>query len=158
MNRKLCETRLKTGEKMEIYVVSAPDDEHEDDVLSFLRHKGKIWLWHMKAAFRGETGRLQSRFYLGIVDGRIISNVSMWEHGSTGILAHVFTVEDQRRKGACKSLMAALMEDFLRRGGKILTLGTGYDSPPYHIYKSFGFRSMTEGSGSMRYDADPDFE
>jgi len=92
------------------------------------------------------------------VDGRIISNVSTWEHDSTGILAHVFTVEDQRRKGACKAIMAALMEDFLHRGGKILTLGTGYDSPPYHIYKSFGFRSMTEGSGSMRYDADPAFE
>jgi len=158
VNRKLCETRLKTGEKMEIYVVIAPDEEYESGVLSLLRHKGGIWLWHMEAAFRGETGRLQSRFYLGIVNGRIISNVSTWEHGPTGILAAVFTVEDQRRKGACRALMAALMEDFLRRGGKILTLGTGYDSPPYHIYKTFGFRSMTEGSGSMRYDADPAFE
>ena len=158
MHRKLGETRLKTGEKMEIYVVSAPDEEYESGVLSLLRHKGEIWQWHMKAAFRGETGRLESRFYLGIVDGRIISNVSTWEHGPTGILAHVFTVEDQRRKGACKALMAALMEDFLHRGGKILTLGIGYDSPPYHIYKSFGFRSMTEGSGSMRYDADSTFE
>ncbi len=158
VNRKLCETRLKTGEKMEVHVVTAPDEEYEGGVFSLLRHKGEIWQWHMKAAFRGETGQLQSRFYLGIVDGRIISNVSTWEHGPTGILAHVFTVEDQRRKGACKAIMAALMEDFLRRGGRILTLGTGYGSPPYYIYKSFGFRSMTEGSGSMRYDADPGFE
>ena len=158
MNRKLCEAKLKTGEKMEIYVVSAPDGEYENGILSLLRHKGGIWQWHMEAAFRGETGRLQSRFYLGIVDGRIIANVSTWENGPTGILAHVFTVEDQRRKGACKAIMAVLMEDFLRRGGKVLTLGTGYGSPSYHIYKGFGFRSMTEGSGSMRYDADPAFE
>jgi len=158
MHRKLGETRLKTGERMEIYVVCAPDEEYGSGVLALLGHKGGIWQWHMEAAFRGETGLLQCRFYLGIVNGRIISNVSTWEHGSTGILAHVFTVEDQRRKGACRALMAALMEDFLRRSGKILTLGTGYDSPPYHIYKGFGFRSMTEGSGFMRYDADPAFE
>ena len=108
MNRKLCETMLKTGEKMEIYVVIAPDEEYGSDIISLLRHKGEIWQWHMKAAFRGETGRLQSRFYIGIVDGKIVGNVSTWEHGPTGILAHVFTVEDQRRKGACKAVMAAL--------------------------------------------------
>ena len=52
VNRKLGEARLKTGEKMEIYVVSAPDEEYESGVLFLLGHKGEIWQWHMKAAFQ----------------------------------------------------------------------------------------------------------
>jgi len=37
---------------MEIYVVSAPDEEYEGGVLFLLGHKGEIWQWHMKAAFQ----------------------------------------------------------------------------------------------------------
>jgi hypothetical protein len=76
------------------------------------------------------------------------------EARGVGILGHVYTRPEHRRQGIATQLMAAQMEDFLRRGGRILTLGTGYDTPPYWIYHSFGFRSVAEGSGLMWYFAE----
>jgi len=55
-------------------------------------------------------------------------------------------------------VMDAQMEDFRRRGGEALYLGTGYDGPAYHIYASFGFESVYPRSGFMKYHASPDFE
>jgi hypothetical protein len=46
------------------------------------------------------------------------------------------------------------MADFRSRGGRALFLGTGYDSPPYHIYRRHGFRGLEPGSGLMEYFAE----
>jgi hypothetical protein len=54
--------------------------------------------------------------------------------------------------------MAQQMADFRQRGSEFLLLGTGFESPPYWIYHSFGFRSVTGDSGFMRYAASEDFE
>ena len=45
-----------------------------------------------------------------------------------------------------------------RIGYAILTLGTGFESPPYWIYHSFGFRSIDGTSGRMKWLATPDAE
>jgi hypothetical protein len=49
------------------------------------------------------------------------------------------------------------MEDFRKRGGKALTLGTGYGSNAYTIYQGYGFRSILPESGIMRYSVEPDY-
>jgi hypothetical protein len=149
---------LKTGEAMEIGVVHAPDTDYADKVYPFLGHKGGEWRWHVERALKGSLDDLQTRFYVGSLEGNIICNIMTVEHNRTGILGHVFTRPDQRRKGACALVMAEQMEDFRRRGGGLLLLGTGYNSPPYWIYHSFGFRSVFEGSGFMRYATEDDFE
>ena len=48
-------------------------------------------------------------------------------------------------------LMACLMEHFRQRGGQALFLGTGYDTPPYHIYRVNGFAGVEPESGYMDY-------
>ena len=88
----------------------------------------------------------------------IITNIMTVEHQGIGILGHVFTMPEQRRKGACKGVMAYQMEDFQKRNGRALYLGTGYDSHPYHIYDSFEFQSVFPKSGFMQYHVDTDFE
>ena len=75
-----------------------------------------------------------------------------------GILGHVFTLPQQRRKGACKGVMAYQMADFRQRTGGALYLGTGYNSHPYYIYHSFGFESVFPESGFMKYCVNADFE
>ena len=47
--------------------------------------------------------------------------------------------------------MRHLMEDFRRRKGRALFLGTGYDSAPFHIYQAEGFRGLEPESGLMDY-------
>lgn len=143
---------------MEIGVVKAPDKEYMQRLHDHLKHKGVPWIWHVDKATEGELDELETRFYIGKIGDEIASNVMIVEHSRVGILGHVFTKEHHRRKGAYKAVMAKQMEDCGARGMKLLHLGTGFDSAPYWIYHSFGFRSVTEGSGSMRLAWDESFE
>lgn len=154
---KLSDAKLKTGENLEIGVVIAPDIEHKDGIPKVLNHKGEPWLRHVNRALTGEIKELETRFYIGKIDGNIVGNIMTVEYNRTGILGHVFTVPEQRRKHICSLIMEQQMKDFKSRGG-ILLLGTGYNSPPYWIYHSFGFRSIIEGSGFMRFSTEEDFE
>jgi len=159
VNQTLSTATLKTGERLEIRVVLAPDAELEPLVKPFLGHKPSSYIWHMEAAFEpGRIDDLETRFYLGLLGGRPIANVMTVEYKGIGILGHVYTLPEHRRKGACALVMAEQMEDFRRRGGRFLTLGTGYDTPPYRIYRNFGFQSVTPESGFMKYETAQGFE
>ena len=158
MYKKLGNTVLKTGECMEVGVITAPDERHAEEVKQFLGHKGGNWEWHIERCVTEGLDKLETRFYIGKVDGNIITNIMTVEHEGIGILGHVFTLPDQRRKGACKGVMAYQMEDFRQRNGRSLYLGTGYNGHPYHIYHSFGFESVYPESGFMKYHVNEDFE
>ncbi|MCZ6678793.1 MAG: GNAT family N-acetyltransferase [Candidatus Poribacteria bacterium] len=158
MYNKLTEAQLKTGERMEVGVIIAPDEEHAEAIKPFLAHKGGYFQWHIQRCVSESLDALETRFYVGKVDGEIITNIMIVEHRHVGILGHVFTTPAQRRKGACKSVMGSQMEDFRQRGGEALYLGTGYNSHPYYIYHGFGFESVYSGSGFMKYHAIPDFD
>ncbi|MFH1571261.1 MAG: GNAT family N-acetyltransferase [Gemmatimonadota bacterium] len=151
MHEELTQTTLKTGEPLRIMVVEAPDDEHAGTVLNLLSHKGELRQWQFQEDFAGRAPGLRSRYYLGFLEGRAVANISVWESGVAGNLGHVHTLPPHRRKGICTAVMAVQMEDFRRRGGEALVLGTGFDGAPYHIYRSFGFESLTPGSGAMIY-------
>ena len=95
-------------------------------MLNLLSHKGELRQWQFEEDFAGRAQGMRSRYYLGFLEGRAVANISVWETGVTGNLGHVHTLEAYRRKGICKAVMAAQMEDFRQRGGQILVLGTGY--------------------------------
>ena len=158
MYNKLTDVKLKTGETLEVGVIIAPDETHAEQIKPFLAHKGGGFKWHLERSVVEPLDDLETRFYIGKVDGAIITNIMIVEHGHVGILGHVFTTPTQRRKGACKSVMQFQMEDFRHRDGEALYLGTGYNSHPYYIYNSFGFESVFPGSGFMKYRATDDFD
>lgn len=138
---------------MSIVCVNGQEDAYAWRILPFLGHKGQPWQYQMEEYFAGRADALKSYFYLGEVGDEIICNIMTVEHEGYGILGHVFTTPEHRRKGAASLIMAEQMADFRQRGGRALYLGTGYDTPPYHIYEGFGFRSVTPGSGTMEYFA-----
>ena len=155
---QLDEIKLKTGESMEVGMLSAPDASYAEEIKKFLGHKPGNFKWHIERCVTEALDELETRFYVGKIDGKIITNIMTVEHEGIGILGHVFTSPDQRRKGACKGTMAYQMEDFRQRNGRALYLGTGYNSHPYHIYHNFGFESVFPESGFMKYQADDDFD
>lgn len=157
MYTKLSDAKLKTGEDMEIGVVLAPDQEHSEGIAKVLHHKGDPWLTHVNKALDGTITDLETRFYIGKLNGQVVANIMTVEYNHTGILGHVFTIPEQRRKHICTFIMEQQMADFRRRGGMLL-LGTGFNSPAYWIYHSFGFRSILENSGFMRFSTDDNFE
>ena len=158
MYNELGEAVLNTNERMEVGVITAPDEPHSEEIKKFLGHKPGNYKWHIERCVMEALDALETRFYVGKVDGRIITNIMTVEYQGIGILGHVFTMPEQRRKGACKGVMTYQMADFRQRNGRALYLGTGYDSHPYHIYDSFGFQSVFPKSGFMQYHVDADFE
>ena len=156
MVRELARVTLKSGEEMECLLVEEPEACWAADIQELLVHKREHVHWHIERAVAGPLDALETRFHLGVVDGQAAGNIMTVEHGGIGILGHVFTRPEQRRKGIASRIMAAQMADFRARGGRALTLGTGFDSPPYWIYHSHGFRSSAPGTGAMWYWRQPE--
>jgi GNAT superfamily N-acetyltransferase len=155
---RLGEVTLKTGEPMEVGVVECPEPSRAEQVASLLGHKGPEWRHHIDAALQEPLDDLETRFYLGLIDGIPITNVMIAGARGVGILGHVYTRLEHRRKGACSQLMAVQMGHTRRLGYRVLTLGTGFETPPYWIYHRFGFRSIDGQSGRMKWLASPDAE
>lgn len=149
---------LPDGQRVEIALVQAPDRQYRDAILTLLAHKGGAWETHMIAALDGAAGSLETRWYLGIIDDRPVANVMTVEQHGVGILGHVYTQDGFRRQGICKAILTHAMADFRSRNGQALILGTGYDSVPYRIYHSFGFRSLRGGFMQYTSRAPEDFD
>lgn len=140
---------LKTGETMDIRVADRSDAEIVPALLTFLAHKGDIWQFHLEEEFAGRIDGLETRFYVGSIGPDLAGNIMTVEYDGLGIMGHVFTPPKQRRKGICDVLMDFHMEDFRQRKGGALFLNTGYDSPPFHIYRRHGYHPIQEAPGSM---------
>ena len=153
------EVELKTGERMEVGVVTSPDGPHAEEMKQFLGHKPGNYKWHIERCVTEVLDALETRFYVGKLDGDVITNIMTVEYEGVGILGHVFTLPQQRRKGACKGVMAYQMADFpatVRQ--RTLSRHGLQQAPPYSIYHSFGFESVFPESGFMKYHVTEDFE
>ncbi|MBI3909400.1 MAG: hypothetical protein HY320_00520 [Armatimonadetes bacterium] len=158
MYTPLGEAALNTGQRLECGVVLGPDAEWRDRILALLNHKGPEWAKQIRRSLEGPLDHLETRFYIGCTGGRIITHLMIAGARGAGILGHVYTIPEERRKGACTALMARQMAHTLQVGYRVLVLGTGFESPPYWIYHSFGFRSIAPGRGEMKWLAEPDAE
>jgi hypothetical protein len=161
MYQRLGDVTLKNGETVEIGVITPPMSEFAERLKKLLGHKGWEWVWQVGLSVEGKTDDLENRFYVarrGPDPSGFISNVCTFEQKGVGILGHVWTPPEERRKGLCNAIFEKLMADFRARKGKLMLLGTGFDTPPYHIYQKFGFTGFYEGSGLMRFSEDPNFE
>ncbi len=158
MHRILQTVKLKSGETAEVWKITAPDHKWREQLLKFLDHKGERWIKPMDEALRRGIDGLTMNFYECVLDGEIIANVTVVEalEPPVGLLQHVFTTPEHRRKGAAKALLQAIVRDFRLRGGQAMHLNTGYKSVPFWIYHSVGFRSVAE-TGHMRWLGRPDF-
>ena len=152
MYESLGQIELKTGEQVELGLVRCPDLEWAEPVEKLLEHKRGVWNWQNTQVLRQETG-IEVYFYLLHRQGVPFANIMTAELEGVGHLGHVFTRPEDRRKGAVSQLMTAQMAHFRARQGRALFLGTGYDSPAYHIYRAQGFESIEPRSGYMAYFA-----
>ena len=150
MYQHLDRITLKSGEIVQVGVVQGPDLDWAERVETLLSHKGPSWRWGNEQVLRTQTG-LDVFFYLLHRDGDPFANIMTIEYHGVGLLGHVYTRPEDRRQGAAMQLIACLMEHFRQRGGQALFLGTGYDTPPYHIYRANGFAGVEPESGYMDY-------
>jgi len=158
MYQRMCDAQLKTGETVEIAIITPVDATWTERLRRLLGHKGWEWVWQIGLSLDGKTDDLENRFYVARRGDDLLSNVCTFEKDGVGLLAHVWTPPEERRKGLASAILAKVLEDFRARGGRLMLLGTVYGAPPYHIYRKLGFEGFYEGSGNMRYSTQPDFE
>jgi hypothetical protein len=158
MYERLGESTLKSGEQMEIGVITAPDTDWRDRIVPFLGHKQEPYATHIRRSNDGPLDTLQTHYYVGHLAGEVISEVMIVGARGAGILGHVYTRPEHRRKGAYQAVMAAQMADMPHRGFRLLSLGIGFDSAPYWIYHSYGFRGIGAGRGEMVWSDRPESE
>lgn len=150
-------TTLTSGEPMRIARVDAPDTEWGPILLGFLEHKGEPWREHLILALSMPLGSLTTSCYVGLVDDEPACHIMIASNSGAGLLGHVYTRLDHRRKGAIKLLMQAVLDDVARGGSlDIVTLSTEFGSPAYAIYDSFGYRSAFPNGGSMLLETKAD--
>lgn len=152
MYESLGHARLKSGEAVEAAIVAAPDVEWAPRVLDLLGHKPWPWNEQNRRLLTGDVG-LEVYFYLLHRDGVPFSSIMVAENKGVGTLGHVWTVPDDRRKGAASLLMEKAMAHVKQRGTRALYLDTTCDSPPYHLYQQFGFKGVEPGHGAMQWHA-----
>jgi GNAT superfamily N-acetyltransferase len=150
MYEKLADVRLKNGEVVEAGIVLGPDEEWRLRVQELLLHKGDIWNWQNTAMLREPLG-IEPRFHILHRDGVPFSHILITELCGVGLLSHVWTRPEDRGCGAASKLMELAVNQFRERNGRALYLGTGYDTPPYHIYRKLGFEGIEPESGSMHF-------
>jgi GNAT superfamily N-acetyltransferase len=151
MYTNLKDVTLKTGEAAELGVLIAPDDTPMAAKLrTLLGHKGPIWQWQMEQMLSGAAAGVENRFFLLLKAGRPIANILCSDRGGLGIFAHVFTVPEERRKGAAELLQTALMADFKQRGGRALFLETSNPGAAA-LYMKHGFQPVEPNCGHMEW-------
>jgi len=153
---KIDQVSLENERIMEVRCVVMPDDHHKSLIKSLLPRYSPLWTRHLNLSFSGELGDLKTRFYVGVLDDKLIGNVSTWESKPLGIVGHLFTDKKYRRKGVCTNLMKIMIRDFSRRDGKIL-IG-GFRPASYRIAKRLGFKSLADESEAMHLELDKHFE
>jgi len=150
MTQDLGKVTLKSGEQVSMIAVEGPDEDWRDRICGLLSHKGPLWNWQNREVLSEKLG-IRVTFHLLHRQGKPFANVLNATLDGVGILGHVFTREEDRRKGAIKRLLSTQMDRFKGEGGQALFLGTGFDSAAYHIYESFGFQSVEPMSGKMAF-------
>jgi GNAT superfamily N-acetyltransferase len=150
MFTELGTTVLKSGEEVEVGVVTGPDAAWHDRLDGFLAHKGGIWSHEVRFVLSEPCG-LDARFYVLHRGGVPFSHIMTTTLQGVGILGHVYTNPDDRGQGAATLLMQKQLEHFQSQGERSLYLGTTYDSPAFHIYRKQGFVGLEDASGHMTF-------
>ncbi len=150
--------RLKSDEQAQLFKVVAPEPEWKERLLTRLSHKGPLWDKPMNDALEGGLEGMTMYFFQLRLDDVAVGNLTIVEalKRPIALLQHVFTDPNHRRKGICSIMMQAMVDDFRSRDGRAMYLGTGYDTPPYHIYRSFGFEGIGT-TGAMVWALDDDY-
>lgn len=130
-------------------------------VRELLGHKGQPWMAHVDDfVARGRDGvvdGLEWRIHLAESKGRPVSSVCTWENRGVGILGHVYTRPEARRKGIARALMSWMLEGMRARGVRAMALNCEPDSHQAELYRALGFEPVPGAPGSMvqRFPAPP---
>lgn len=146
----ICQPKRK--EKLIIKEIVSPSPRYAKIIPKLLAHFGHPWVENIERRVRGDFVEWsRDYFFLGEINNELIANV--WytvpqDARGIGLLGHVFTKPEHRKKGIATHLTEIALERFSQEKGKVMYLF--FENTAAHkIYKKLGFR---EYNGKiMRY-------
>ncbi len=127
---------------MEILRLDAP--VHDKRVLSLLWHKGSPWLGDVKNRLDGQYADSRDHFFVACNGDQLAAHV--WYNVSAtdprlGVLGHVYTRPEDRRRGLASRLLRAAMDHFVECGGKVMQLNTS-NADTLPLYQKLGYATL----------------
>ena len=110
---------LKSGEAVEIAVVSGPDKQWQNRIEELFAHKGDPWRWQNRQLLEADLD-FDRRYYILHRNKIPFAGMLISEFAGVGVLNHVWTKPEDRGEGASSSLMYHLMKGFDNFTGLIL--------------------------------------
>lgn len=108
-------------------------------LLELLRHKGQPWLNDLERRVCEGIPGAEDAYAVMPAGGQYLASGCINKRGDIGILGHVFTRPDHRRRGHARLLTETLLSWFEMTGGRWLYLGTTAELDE-GLYRKFGFR------------------
>lgn len=140
---------LKTGERMEIKMVSPPAPEYMEKLLHFFEHKRDIFLRSIRQRLRGDyAAYCVDSYFVGEIDGRIAGQVWYgYPNSGAGIanFGEVYTEPEHRNKGVLTELMKVFQHSF-QNGIARAALCTAGGNWAAATYMKFGFQPVIPGA------------
>jgi len=144
---------------IEIQELALPQDGM--DLVALLWHKGPPWVEDIRRRIRGEVAGADDRFFAAFCQRRMVATA--WYtvaecDPKLGLIGHIYTLPEYRRRGISLRLVKAAMAGFRERGGQVMQLFT---STPYTVpvYERLGYENLYasrvyhETDWAMRYPA-----
>lgn len=111
-----------------------------------LDHKGAPWAEDIEKRFNGGVENAEDALAVIADGGRLLACACLNKCGDVGVLGHVFTREQHRRRGYAHKLIKTLIGWFDMLGGKRLYLGCTADL--CGLYEMHGFRTSHRHAGA----------
>jgi ribosomal protein S18 acetylase RimI-like enzyme len=139
---------MTSFQESEVWELLPPVDEPlARELEALLHHKGSPWIEDIGRRLRGGVAGSEDHFYVARQGGRMVGHV--WYNTSgvdhrLGLVGHIYTDPEYRRRGIAARLLHKVMADFRARGGAVMQLFT---STPYSVafYQDFGFENIFAG-------------
>ncbi len=126
---------------MKPLLVMAPAPARWPALADLYRHKGQPWLADIEARVsRGVLGA-QDAFAIIPDGGHVLAGAALSKRGPIGVLGHVYTRPEHRRRGFARNVVETLLTWFDMVGGRWLYLGTTAELDA-SLYAKFGFTPL----------------
>ena len=146
---------MKSPTEIDIRELVAPiETTLAGELVALLEHKGPPWIDDIRRRVDGCVPGADDHYYVA-KDGRHMIAHAWYTVAETdprlGLVGHIYTHPDYRRRGIAAHLLDIVMSDFLARGGEIMQLFT---STPFSIafYEQLGFENVF--ASPVYHDAD----
>lgn len=126
---------------MKPLLIIPPATEHWSALDDLIHHKGPPWLRDIEARLTHGVDGAQDAYAVIPDGGRFLACACINKHNTVGILGHVYTRPEFRRRGYARALMETLLAWFEMMGGQDLYLGTTSELDET-LYRKFGFTPL----------------